>query len=112
VACEAGDVPKGRRYDGTNRRVVEIGSFPVWKQRPPLHRFLRYKGTLLSARATAGFLSRAEASSLRFVPGFLESVRAHLKCMRHDEATRSKISSFKPPELKAGVLIAEQIKVA
>jgi DNA (cytosine-5)-methyltransferase 1 len=32
----------------------------------------------LSRRATAGFLSRAESSSLRFVDGFLDDVRMHL----------------------------------
>jgi DNA (cytosine-5)-methyltransferase 1 len=36
----------------------------------------------LSARATAGFLSRIEKSSLRFVPGFKERVRAHLVHVR------------------------------
>ena len=104
-----GTFPRAARYDGKNRRVVEISDFPVWKKRAPLHRFLRYKGTLLSVRATTGFLSRAEASSLRFVPGFLDSVRAHLKRMRRDETTNSKIS-FKPPrrKSKAAVLIAAE----
>ena len=32
----------------------------------------------LSSRATAGFLARAERSTLRFVPGFLDDVRDHL----------------------------------
>jgi DNA (cytosine-5)-methyltransferase 1 len=36
----------------------------------------------LSARATAGFLARAEASSLRFVDGFLDDVHEHLNRMR------------------------------
>jgi len=89
----AGTFPKAARYDGTRRLAVEIGSFPIWKKRPPLHRFLRFKGTLLSVRATAGFLSRAEASSLRFVPGFLDSVRAHLNNMRRDEDSLSTLTS-------------------
>lgn len=33
----------------------------------------------LSARATAGFLSRARAGGLRFVPGFLDDVERHLE---------------------------------
>jgi DNA (cytosine-5)-methyltransferase 1 len=33
----------------------------------------------LSARATRGFLSRARASNLRFVDGFLADVAAHLE---------------------------------
>lgn len=80
--------PRAARYDGNSRFVVEITDFPTWKPREPLHRFLRYEGTLLSARATAGFLSRAEASSLRFVPGFLDAVRAHLDRVRQVEASR------------------------
>jgi DNA (cytosine-5)-methyltransferase 1 len=36
----------------------------------------------LSARATAGFLKRAEASRLHFAPGFLDAVRAHLGDMQ------------------------------
>jgi DNA (cytosine-5)-methyltransferase 1 len=34
------------------------------------------------AAGTAGFLSRIEKSSLRFVPGFKEKVRAHLAHVR------------------------------
>lgn len=36
----------------------------------------------LSARATAGFLGRAEAGNLRFVDGFLDDVREHLFLMQ------------------------------
>ncbi len=81
--------PKAARYDGARRIAVDIGPHPVWLKRPPLHKFLAYDGVPLSARATAGFLSRAEESSLRFVPGFLAAVRAHLRRMeRHsDEST-------------------------
>lgn len=77
-----GSFPKAARFDGSKRHVVNIGAFPTWAKRQPLHRFLRHEGSSLSARATAGFLSRAEASSLRFVPGFLDAVRDHLCRMR------------------------------
>lgn len=70
--------PKAARYDGARRWGVEIGSLPVWTDRQPLAEFLQFEGKPLSARATRGFLSRTERSSLRFVPGFLEAVRAHL----------------------------------
>jgi DNA (cytosine-5)-methyltransferase 1 len=40
---------------------------------------LRFPGKPLSARATRGFLSRTERSSLRFVPGFIERLRRHLQ---------------------------------
>lgn len=73
--------PKAARYDGKRRIAVDIGMYPVWKKRLPLHKFLRYDGDLLSARATAGFLARTTISSLRFQPGFLEAVRKHLRRM-------------------------------
>ena len=40
----------------------------------------------LSARATAGFLKRAESGRLRFVEGFLDDVRAHLDVMSGRDA--------------------------
>jgi DNA (cytosine-5)-methyltransferase 1 len=43
-----------------------------------LRDFLRFPTRLLSARATAGFLKRTRLGSLRFVPGFLDAVEAHL----------------------------------
>ncbi len=73
--------PKAARYDGERRIAVNIGMYPVWEKRRPLHKFLRHPGTELSSRATAGFLSRAAISSLRFPHGFLEAVRAHLDVM-------------------------------
>jgi DNA (cytosine-5)-methyltransferase 1 len=78
----AGDWPKAARSDGGARREVRISEFPVWRRRKPLEQFLRYEPYLLSTRATAGFLSRIEKSSLRFVPGFKERVRSHLAHMR------------------------------
>jgi DNA (cytosine-5)-methyltransferase 1 len=74
--------PRAARFDGRTRREVKISGFPMWKKRKPLHEFLRYEPFPLSPRATAGFLSRIEKSSLRFVPGFKERVRAHLEHVR------------------------------
>jgi len=74
--------PKSARSDGRVRREVNISAFPVWRRRKPLESFLQYDPHLLSARATAGFLSRIEKSSLRFVPGFKERVRSHLAHVR------------------------------
>jgi DNA (cytosine-5)-methyltransferase 1 len=73
--------PKAARYDGQRRIAVDIGMYPVWKKRQPLHKFLRYDGNALSARAAAGFLARTTVSSLRFPPGFLAAVRRHLSRM-------------------------------
>ena len=74
--------PRAARLDPNGRREVLISDYPVWRRRKTLHEFLRYKPNLLSARATAGFLSRIEKSSLRFVPGFKDRVRAHLVHVR------------------------------
>jgi len=76
------DWPKAARFDGVVRREVKISSFPCWRKRKPLQEFLLYPPVLLSERATAGFLSRIEKSSLRFVPGFKERIRKHLNHVR------------------------------
>lgn len=73
--------PRAARFDGTVRWAVDIGAFPVWRERSPLVQFLRYPGKPLSARATLGFLSRTERSTLRFPQGFQDRLRAHLQIM-------------------------------
>lgn len=98
----AGSFPRAARFDGENRHTVDIGAFPTWKKRAPLHEFLRHEGTMLSVRATAGFLSRAEASTLRFAPGFLAAVRAHLDHMRREEAKQI-VAKARSSERKAKV---------
>lgn len=60
---------------------VDRSSFPIRKARLPLADFLEYEPQPLSVRATAGFLNRADKSSLRFVDGFLDALRAHHKRM-------------------------------
>ena len=74
--------PRAARFDGATRHAVEIGATPVWRERPPLARFLAHPGAPLSARATAGFLERMGRSQLRFVPGFRDRVAAHLETVR------------------------------
>lgn len=100
--------PRAARYDGTARHAVEITDFPVYRKRAPLHEFLRHPGTPLSVRGTAGFLSRAEASSLRFVPGFLDAVRAHLDHMRAVEASTIRLVKPKARKSKVPTLIAAE----
>ena len=102
---KTGSFPKAARFDGKIRHKVEIGGFPAYVERDALHRFLRYEGTLLSTRGTAGFLSRAEASRLRFVPGFLDAIRAHLDRSRKSDAATLKLAVRKP---KRPVLIAAE----
>jgi len=81
--------PKAARYDGTQRRAVAVSTSPCWIDRPPLHEFLQFEGTPLSARATAGFLRRADASTLRFVDGFKDRLREHLRVMQGDQLVGS-----------------------
>jgi DNA (cytosine-5)-methyltransferase 1 len=78
-----GNWPRAARFDGTKRFEVEIGSYPIWKTRKSLHRFLKFPADLLSTRATEGFLKRTEVSTLRFVDGFRDRVRRHLQRMRN-----------------------------
>lgn len=73
-----GGWPKAARFDGDRRTAVDITTYPTWRKRPPLVEFLKYTGRPLSARATRGFLSRTERSSLRFVDGFQDRLRSHL----------------------------------
>ncbi|MGZ9140455.1 MAG: hypothetical protein ACXW38_11815 [Nitrospira sp.] len=73
--------PRAARWDGSKRHAVHVTALPTWIDRPPLHEFLQFPGRPLSARATEGFLRRADASTLHFVDGFKEKVRAHLQAM-------------------------------
>ena len=84
--------PRAARSDGARRLAVEIGAFPVWRQRPPLAAFLHYPGKPLSERATAGFLARARASRLRFEPGFLERLERHCAIMQDASARSGQLS--------------------
>lgn len=79
--------PRAARFDGERRWAVEIGAYPVWRSRPPLAEFLQHPGKPLSARATQGFLWRTERGTLRFVEGFQDRVRAHLRNMDAGVAT-------------------------
>lgn len=74
--------PRAARFDGADRHAVTITDFPDWADRPGLADFLAHPGSLLSERATAGFLGRTAISSLRFVPGFRERVASHLERVR------------------------------
>lgn len=63
---------------GEGRFTTELSMWPVRREAKILHEFIT-ETEPLSPRATAGFLSRARKSSLRFAPGFLEAVRRHLE---------------------------------
>ncbi len=66
---------------GEGRVRVMASEWPVRRQYKPLQPFLKFPTTDLSAKATAGFLSRAEVAKLRYIDGFLDAIRAHLRKM-------------------------------
>lgn len=70
--------PRAARSGNGGAVSVRIGDFPTYLHREPLHQFLESKGQPLSARATRGFLKRARSGNLRFVPGFIDRLQAHL----------------------------------
>lgn len=57
---------------------ADVSLWPLKRRRKHLAEFLNFPAAPLSARATEGFLRRAEAGSLRFPAGFLDDVEAHL----------------------------------
>jgi DNA (cytosine-5)-methyltransferase 1 len=67
---------------GTGRHRAQLSTWPLHIESAPLETFLRHETQDLSAKATAGFLSRAAVAKLRFPAGFLDAVRAHLARMR------------------------------
>lgn len=66
---------------GDGRVRVLASEWPVRYKYRSLEAFLRYPPAPLSAKATAGFLERADRAQLRFQPGFLDAIRHHLKSM-------------------------------
>lgn len=92
---DAGDspLPAGRPWPraawnlGQGRFAADVSAWPERRPRTHLQEFLRFPTEPLSAKATAGFLSRARSGSLRFPPGFLDEVERHLGRMREELAT-------------------------
>ncbi len=62
---------------------ADVDQWPVQADYRHLEAFVR-DPVPLSARATAGFLSRARTGNLRFIPGFLDDVAAHLHAVGGD----------------------------
>jgi DNA (cytosine-5)-methyltransferase 1 len=59
----------GRAYS------VDVSPYPHRRKAKPLREFLRFPRTPLSLRASAGFLSRADQSCLKFEEDFLKDLR-------------------------------------
>lgn len=66
---------------GEGRFVVEASEWPVDKPARSLASFLRHKPSMLSERATGGFLSRARLAKLRFPAEFIKAVEKHLEAV-------------------------------
>jgi DNA (cytosine-5)-methyltransferase 1 len=69
---------------GSGRYATTISSFPFEPSRAPLEQWLRHPLKPLSLRAVSGFLARTEKSTLRFPPGFIETLRKHKTQMEVD----------------------------
>jgi len=88
----SGKLPRAARFDGNRRFAVNIGPDPVGIRAEHLHTFLRYQGTDLSVKATAGFLSRTRVAKLRFADGFIDAVERHLARMSFEDANLPKVA--------------------
>lgn len=98
LAAPIGTIPEGRPLKrgvawpraawGCDGAVyaMDVSTWPVRHEAPPLRDFLKYQRQFLSHRAAAGFLARASVSSLRFEDGFLEDVRRHVNRMARTAA--------------------------
>jgi len=78
--------PRAAYNVGQGRFAADVSSWPVHIRGEALHRFLQFPRKPLSVKATEGFLSRAETSSLRFPDGFIEKLCVHLDGVRQREA--------------------------
>ncbi len=76
--------PRAAWGRGGKRSALDVSMWPVVLPRPHLHEFLEYDPKLLSARATAGFLSRARRGSLRIPGDLICEMEAHLKTVSED----------------------------
>lgn len=71
---------------GEGRFGANVSTWPTALELTPIDLFLRRHGKPLSARATAGFLKRFTASSLRSPhPGFAKALAAHFRKMTRNQ---------------------------
>ena len=81
------ELPIGSRWPraawgvANERRVADVSMWPVVLARKHLHEFLEFEPKLLSARATAGFLSRTRRGTLRIPGDLICEAEAHLEAM-------------------------------
>jgi DNA (cytosine-5)-methyltransferase 1 len=77
--------PRAAYNVGEGRFSNELSAWPARVQGPPLSEFIDPGAPPLSRRATAGFLARTEQAQLRFPPGFIAAIKAHLRRMERLE---------------------------
>lgn len=78
--------PKAAWNVGTGRHVASaVTTFPMITRSKSLADFLAYEPEPLSPKATAGFLSRTQVSSLRFPDGFIAALERHLASISGDK---------------------------
>lgn len=88
---ETGKAPRAAHFDGQHRHAVHIGVDPLGVRPAPLAAFLQDESgqSLLSLKATLGFLGRTRRAKLRFEPGFIAAVERHAARMQADfDATK------------------------
>lgn len=61
---------------------VDVGTYPLGVDHPPIDRFLRYAMNPLSARGAEGFMRRARASKLRYQSRFLADLERFIDAQR------------------------------
>jgi DNA (cytosine-5)-methyltransferase 1 len=81
VLLTAARWPRAAWGRGGERYAVDVSMWPVALPRPHLHEFLDFETKLLSARATAGFLSRTRRGTLRIPEDLIREAEAHLEAM-------------------------------
>lgn len=74
---------------GDGRCTAPLSEFPKRTKRRHLHEFLLDEPSLLSEKATAGFLSRTRRSKLRFPNGFIPAIEAHLRRVTNGSGARA-----------------------
>lgn len=97
-ACD-GRLSRAARFDGKHRWSVDVSADPLGIRPPSLMEFLVDPATAdsLSLKATRGFLERTRRAKLRFEPGFIESVEAHLRSMGGDVPPRGATQQMQLP---------------
>jgi len=94
----AGEAWPGAAWNvGDGRFTADVSEWPRHLKRAKLAEFLRSPGKPLSSRATAGFLKRTETGSLRFPPGFIAALQAHLQRTLAGEVEQADAAASRRP---------------